>query len=132
MNTKLNNQINKVIQETNNPASKSRVKKLKKYLNLHSIDIQDLDSNILNGYRQWLEYQGYSQQTVFNDVSVAKKAISNMLDDGFEMESTSKSNTFSRVELEQSFTRTLYDQMEKNMKELHKIKLLLNNQALAL
>lgn len=131
MNTKLNNQINKVIQETNNPASKSRVKKLKKYLNLHSIDIQDLDSNILNGYRQWLEYQGYSQQTVFNDVSVAKKAISNMLDDGFEMENTSKSNTFSRVELEQSFTRTLYDQMEKNMKELHQIKLLLNNQALA-
>ena len=131
MNTKLNNQINKVIQETNNPASKSRVKKLKKYLNLHSIDIQDLDSNILNGYRQWLEYQGYSQQTVFNDVSVAKKAISNMLDDGFEMESTSKSNTFSRVELEQSFARTLYGQMEKNMKELHKIKLLLNNQALA-
>jgi len=131
MNTKLNNQINKVIQETNNPASKSRVKKLKKYLNLHSIDIQDLDSNILNGYRQWLEYQGYSQQTVFNDVSVAKKAISNMLDDGFEMESTSKSNNFSRVELEQSFTRTLYDQMEKNMKELHQIKLLLNNQALA-
>ena len=104
---------------------------MKKYLNLHSIDIQDLDSNILNGYRQWLEYQGYSQQTVFNDVSVAKKAISNMLDDGFEMESTSKSNTFSRVELEQSFTRTLYDQMEKNMKELHQIKLLLNNQALA-
>ena len=104
MNTKLNNQINKVIQETNNPASKSRVKKLKKYLNLHSIDIQDLDSNILNGYRQWLEYQGYSQQTVFNDVSVAKKAISNMLDDGFEMESTSKSNTFSAMHIPFNFS----------------------------
>lgn len=132
MNTKLNNQISRLIQETNNnPASKSRIKKLKKYLNLHSLDIQNLDSNILNGYRRWLEFQGYSQQTVHNDVSVAKKAISNMREDDFEMEGTSKSNRFTIPELEKGLIRQYLDQMQKNTQELHHIKSLLHTQALA-
>ena len=95
------------------------------------MDIQNLDSNILNGYRQWLEFQGYSQQTVHNDVSVAKNAISNMREDDFEMEGTSKSNRFTIPELERGLIRQYLDQMQKNTQELHHIKSILHSQALA-
>ena len=119
MNGKLNNCINKLISETDNATNKSRMRKFKKYVHLHSKEVEDISENDLNNYRQYLEYRGYSQQTVFNDICIARKVIGQLMENGSKTNRTSKKRSYSKDELQRNY---MYDLYHQNLKALQQVK----------
>lgn len=119
MNAKLNNSISKLISETDNATDKSRMKKFKKYVHIYSKEMEDISENDLNNYRQYLEYRGYSQQTVSNDICIARKIIRQLIESGSKTNRTSKKRSYSKDELQRNY---MYDLYHQNLKALQQVK----------